>query len=163
MALRRFLFLLATAISKTLADTDPFFHNSEFDEGKYGPYPVKEYKSTDIVSPRPNVLQWDRECDNGQYTMWTPRGYKVAEAGAMILDSKGDLVWWKGGYDQVYNMMAQDYNGQKYLTFWAGNDAVGGHGAGYYYMVIPQILKHHIKTWRSFTIIVRMRKNYADE
>ena len=127
--------LLATAIPRTLADTDPFFNDSAFDEGAYGPYPVQQYHSTDLQSPRQNVLQWDRECDNGQYTFWTPRGYHVAEAGAMILDSKGDFVWWKGGYGQVYNMMAQDYRGKRYLTFWAGNDAVGGHGAGYYYMV----------------------------
>jgi hypothetical protein len=73
--------------------------------------------------------------------MWTPRGYRVAEPGAMILDSKGDFVWWRGGYQQVYNMMAQEYNGQKYLTFWAGDDTVGGHGAGYYYMVTPQKLQ----------------------
>ena len=135
MALRRFLFLLAIAVSNTIADANPFYNDSDFDEGKYGPYPTKPYQSTDLQSPRPNVLQWDRECDNGQYTLWTPRGVRVAEPGAMILDSKGDFVWWKGGYQQVYNMMAQDYNGERYLTFWAGDDAVGGHGAGYYYMV----------------------------
>jgi hypothetical protein len=57
----------------------------------------------------------------------------------MILDSMGDFVWFKGGYNQVYNLMAQDYRGDRYLTFWAGDDAVLGHGAGYYYMVDPPI------------------------
>lgn len=31
--------------------------------------------------------------------------------------------------------MVQEYRGEPYLTFWAGNDAVGGHGVGTYYMV----------------------------
>lgn len=31
--------------------------------------------------------------------------------------------------------MVQKYKDSNYLTFWAGNDAVGGHGAGAYYMV----------------------------
>jgi hypothetical protein len=44
---------------------------------------------------------------------------------------------WTSGWDkkQIYNLMAQEYKGHKYITFWAGNDAVGGHGAGSYYMV----------------------------
>jgi hypothetical protein len=37
----------------------------------------------------------------------------------------------------MYNLQAQEYKGNKYITFWAGNDAVGGHGAGKYYMVKP--------------------------
>ncbi|KAI7711914.1 hypothetical protein KC353_g8643, partial [Hortaea werneckii] len=32
------------------------------------------------------------------------------------------------------NFAVQEYKGEPYLTFWAGNDAVGGHGAGTYYM-----------------------------
>ncbi len=64
----------------------------------------------------------------------TPRG-AVAPAQATILDRSGHLIWSIGGYDQIYNLMVQEYNSQKYLTFWAGNDAVGGHGAGFYYMV----------------------------
>ncbi|KAG0650207.1 hypothetical protein D0Z07_3315 [Hyphodiscus hymeniophilus] len=135
MALGYILFLLATAISWTRADVDPFFNDSTFDEGAYGPYPQKSYKSVGLWSPRPNILQWDTQCEDGQYTFWTPRGNRVDEAGAMILDSKGDFVWWRGGYGQVYNMQVQEYRGELYLTFWAGDDTVGGHGAGYYYML----------------------------
>lgn len=31
--------------------------------------------------------------------------------------------------------MAQMWKGEQYLFFWAGEDSVGGHGAGHYYMV----------------------------
>jgi hypothetical protein len=145
MALLHLICFLAAVISPSLADLDAFFNDPAFDNGAYGPYPVQTYQSTDIISPRPNILQWDRECDNGQYTFWTPRGGRVPEAGALILDPVGGLIWWKGGYDQVYNLMVQQYKGQQYLTFWAGNDAVGGHGAGYYYMVSLDIEKG--STW----------------
>jgi hypothetical protein len=64
----------------------------------------------------------------------TPRG-GIAPPQATILDRSGHLIWSIGGYDQIYNLMVQEYNGQNYLTFWAGNDAVGGHGTGFYYMV----------------------------
>jgi hypothetical protein len=135
MALGRLLFLLALLVPETLADVSPFFNDAEFDSGEYGPYPVKTYMSTNIVSPRLNYLQSHRECDNGQYTLLTLRGNKIPEPGAIILDPAGNLVWWVGGYQQVYNMMAQEYRGEQYLTFWAGDDTVGGHGAGTYYMV----------------------------
>jgi hypothetical protein len=130
-----FLYLLATAVLRALADAPPYFNQPDFDAGAYGPYPLKTYVSTELTSPRANVLQSHVECDNGQFTLLTPRGGMVEQPSAMILDSHGNLVWSKGGYNQVYNMMAQEYKGQKYLTFWAGNDAVGGHGAGTYYML----------------------------
>jgi hypothetical protein len=129
------LSLLLTAVSHVLADVTAYINDAEYDNGTYGPYPANTYVSTDIVSPRPNYLQSHQECDNGQYTLVTPRGPEVPEPGAAILDGHGNLVWWVGGYNQVYNLMAQEFNGAKYLTFWAGDDTVGGHGAGQYYMV----------------------------
>lgn len=38
-------------------------------------------------------------------------------------------------YGEVYNFQVQMYKGEPYLTFWAGDDSVGGHGEGKYYMV----------------------------
>ena len=133
--MNRFLFLLVLIVTEALADVAPFLNDPEFDNGAYGPYPVRTYMSTRIVSPRPSYLQSDPKCNNGQYTFLTPRGVRVPEPGAMILDSAGNLVWWKGGYRQVYNLMVQEYRGEQYLTFWAGDDSVKGHGAGSYYMV----------------------------
>lgn len=148
------LVLLATAVVCISADVAAYTRDAEYDSGVYGAYPVKTYISTDIVSPRPNYLQRHTACDNGQYTLMTPRGNHVPKPGAMILDGYGNLVWWVGGYNQVYNLMAQEYNGAKYLTFWAGDDTVGGHGAGYYYMVAAPIyllasLTYDLTRWRS--------------
>jgi hypothetical protein len=116
------------------ADQDVFHMDQGYDDSTYGLYPVQHYKTTNVVSPRINVLRSNAECSE-LYTMLTPRGGMVSEASATILDHEGHLIWTVGGYNQIYNLMVQTYNGQQYLTFWAGNDAVGGHGAGFYYML----------------------------
>lgn len=111
------------------------YRDDAFDAGSYGPYPIHTYMSTDVVSPRLNILSSSPECRNDLYWVLSPRGRSVSEPGAMILDSGGNLIWAKSGYDQVYNLQVQEYMGENYLTFWAGTDAVQGHGAGSYYMV----------------------------
>ncbi|KAG4411521.1 hypothetical protein IFR04_015344 [Cadophora malorum] len=122
-------------VRHVLADLEVYHNDPDFEAGNYGPYPVQTYNSTDIVSPHMNVLQWSSECDDGLYTFLTPRGGATHEASAMILDNNGNLVWKLEGYNQIYNLLVQEYKGEQYLTFWAGNDAVGGHGAGFYYML----------------------------
>ncbi|KAG4435469.1 hypothetical protein IFR05_009041 [Cadophora sp. M221] len=126
-----FIFLIQNAV----ADLEVYHNNPDFDAGNYGAYPIQKYNSTDIVSPRLNVLQSSSECEDELYTFLTPRGGATNEASAMILDSDGNLVWKLQGYNQIYNLLVQEYKGEQYLTFWAGNDAVGGHGAGFYYVL----------------------------
>jgi hypothetical protein len=133
------LFTLFCFVAFVVADEDVFHNDPEYDATAYGFYPVQKYKTTDVVSPRINVLQSSSKCSD-LYTMLTPRGGMVSEASASILDNKGHLIWTVGGYNQIYNLLVQEYNGEQYLTFWAGNDAVGGHGAGFYYMVGLPIL-----------------------
>ncbi|KAI9737368.1 MAG: hypothetical protein M1834_009522 [Cirrosporium novae-zelandiae] len=91
--------------------------------------------STDFKSPRVNILQDHPSCHDGLYYMIAPRGNAVQSRGPMILDESGSMVWRQDGYGDVYGLKVQQYKGEDYLTFWAGNDAVGGHGAGFYYML----------------------------
>lgn len=50
--------------------------------------------------------------------------------------NRGHLIWGPDHkYGQVYNFQVQYYKGEPYLFFWAGDDSVGGHGEGKYYMV----------------------------
>lgn len=135
MKLNALFVFLCTTFSCVIADDGPYISDKAFDNGEYGPYPVQSYFSTKLLSPRLNLLRHDRECDDSLYTMITPRGNQVKEPMAMIMDREGHMVWAKGGYGQVYNLKVQNYKGKDYLTFWAGDDAVGGHGAGYYHMV----------------------------
>lgn len=52
----------------------------------------------------------------------------------MILDSEGHLVWFRE-YPTTYIANMYTYKGERSLTFWAGNDATGGHGDGAAYLV----------------------------
>jgi hypothetical protein len=129
------LFVISLCITLVAGEISIFTSDDAYDAAAYGEFPVKTYMSTDIVSPKLNVLQSSSECDDTLLTFITPRGNSVSEPSATILDQYGHLVWSLGGYQQIYNLMVQEYLDKQYLTFWAGNDAVGGHGAGYYYMV----------------------------
>lgn len=146
IAIQHLLLPLSLLLAGCVSAEQPVFTDSaEFDNETFGKYPVQTFKSTPIVAPRPNFLLRDSRCESDLYTFLTPRGYVEAARNAqmIILDQGGHLVWtsgWEG--KQIYNLMVQRYKGHNYLTFWAGNDAVGGHGAGTYYMVCAQAESH---------------------
>jgi len=119
-----------------LAEAPAFINDYGYDREAHGRHPLQVFRSTDLVAPRFNILKSSPSCDDSLYTFLTPRGPSTNEPLAAAYDHEGHLVWatpWQK--QQLYNLMVQEYKGEKYLTFWAGNDAVGGHGAGFYYMV----------------------------
>lgn len=116
------------------ADIEPFFTSEAYDQGIYGRWPQQSYHSSPVVGPILNYLQHDERCDDGKYTMITPRGASIASPGPMIIDQNGSLIWTKH-YGPTYDLKVQEYRQEKYLTFWIGDDGVVGHGSGSYYMV----------------------------
>jgi hypothetical protein len=130
------IFTFITAARLALGEEASFFHDYGYDREAYGRHPLQVFRSTDTTVPRFNILRSSHTCDNSLYTFLTPRGSATSEPLATIYDHDGHLVWasgWNG--QQLYNLLVQEYKGEKYLTFWAGDDSVGGHGAGVYYMV----------------------------
>lgn len=122
----------------TTAEEQPYYNDSAYDDGTYSGYPIHKYKSSNVLAPRVNIIQQSWECDHSLLTFLSPRGYydEARNPRAVILDSEGGLIWSSGWEDkQIYNLQAQRYKKDDYMTFWAGDDAVGGHGAGTYYMV----------------------------
>jgi len=110
------------------------------DKGSRGSYPVREFYSSKTKIPDLNFLKWTPECaTRNDFYFITPKGWKVPNPGPMILDHRGDLVWFEhfdnefGG--KAYDLMVQEYLGEKFLTFWLGDDRVRGHGAGHFHMV----------------------------
>lgn len=110
------------------------------DKGAQGSYPVRKFYSSNIKAPKVNFLKWSPECaTQNDFYFITPKGWKVTDPGPMILDSRGELVWGAhfdnefGG--QAYDLMVQEYLGEKFLTFWLGDDRIRGHGAGHFHMV----------------------------
>ncbi|KAK4544628.1 hypothetical protein LTR36_004200 [Oleoguttula mirabilis] len=119
-----------------LADVQPYSNSAEYDKGDYGRWVTQTFLSSQVIAPVLNVRKPFTECDDGSYLFVAPRGGGVAKATPMILDAAGSLVWAaEQHYGNVYNLMVQEYHGEPYLTFWAGDDAVGGHGVGNYYML----------------------------
>lgn len=120
------------------AEGPPWIGSAKYEDGIFGSYPVQRFESDDVYCPRPNLKVQSDKCANDLLTFFSPRGYvdPARHAQATILDQQGRLVWTAGwGDDQIYNFQVQTYKNSPALTFWAGNDAVGGHGAGKYYIV----------------------------
>lgn len=119
-------------------DVGPYFdpQDGEGWDTKYGGYPFRSFKTSNLTSPVVRRMVDSPECYDGRYTFFSPRGTAVKAPEPLILDDKGHLVWALDSKGmQPYNFKVQEYQGQQHLTYWLGNDAVGGHGEGYYYMV----------------------------
>ncbi|KAF2161150.1 hypothetical protein M409DRAFT_69991 [Zasmidium cellare ATCC 36951] len=120
-----------------LADVTPFYANDKYNKGSFGKYVTQTFKSNPEVTAVPiiNFMKAFTNCDDGSYLFVAPRG-AVAPSTPMILDMRGSPIWASTKrYGQVYNLQVQQYKGKDYLTFWGGNDAVGGHGIGEYFML----------------------------
>jgi hypothetical protein len=104
-----------------------------YDVGLYGFYPTQNYVSFDYVSPRVEVLRWDPRCETG-FIFLAPRGDSIAHPGPMVLNSDGDLVWMREIHAVTQDFRVQQYRGEDYLTYWAG-DEIAGYGRGSWHMV----------------------------
>lgn len=111
----------------------PSLDSTFFDLAVYGGYPQRNYISHNLTSPDLQQVRWDDRCDNG-FIFISPQGKSVEHPGPMILDARGNLVWQTDQYGQAMNLKVQEYNGEKYLTFWAGLRG-SSYGYGNYYMV----------------------------
>ncbi|KAI5247604.1 hypothetical protein E4T43_01964 [Aureobasidium subglaciale] len=105
-------------------------------EHDYGHYPFRSFESTDLTPPAVARKVDSPACHDGLLTFLTPRGTAVNESrGFVILDDEGELVWMQKTEGQPYNLDVQTYQGAPHLTYWLGDDTVGGHGEGDYYLL----------------------------
>lgn len=137
------LILALCILPYTNADLQPYFQSAGYDMSRYGAWPLQSYLSSRISGPILNYWNRSQACEDGSYTLIAPRGDSVRRTGPMILDQNGDLVWFKE-YATTYNLNIQSFRGEDYLTFWAGNDGIGGHGDGTYYMVSKVVISSSI-------------------
>ncbi|KAJ5621032.1 hypothetical protein N7510_005016 [Penicillium lagena] len=128
------LLLLLFRDVSALLDENSLFRSDEYSQGEFGSWPVHNYRSSDIQGPLLNYWSHSRACDDGKYTLLTPRGASVNQSGPTIVDENGNLVWFKE-YGSTYNANVYQYRNESYLTFWAGKDAFGGRGDGTLYML----------------------------
>ena len=124
-----------------LAHEEALYRSEEYNAGQHGEYVEQHFVSTNVTAPRLNLMRPYGTCDDGSYLFIAPRGEKT-QSSVCILDASGSLVWTSNDYHgQAYNLQVQEYHGESYLTFWAGDNSVGGHGVGQYFMV------RHAASW----------------
>lgn len=140
------------------ADEANLFRSEGYANGFDGNWPVQSFRSAGVFGPILNYWQDSPACKDGQYTILAPRGDSVRRPGPMILDEEGHLVWFKD-YPTTYNANVYLYKGESYLTFWAGDDSIRGHGDGTYYMVrSTQTVSHafeHVQKRRRLNSLYR--------
>lgn len=86
----------------------------------------------DLRPPSVSITAGSAPSSEG-YVFLGPTGNSAAQAGPMIVDSSGQLVWFKpvptGWW--VSNFEVQEYRGRPVLTWWEGEvDTVSGYGRG---------------------------------
>ncbi|RMZ87376.1 hypothetical protein DV736_g5386, partial [Chaetothyriales sp. CBS 134916] len=111
----------------------PEWENFFYDVGIYGAYRTTEYVSFNLTSPDLIQHRTSDKCEDG-YVFLSPKGPSVKDAGPMILDAEGNLIWMSDQYLTAINLNVQTYKGKQYLTFWTGMQA-GTAGAGEYKML----------------------------
>jgi hypothetical protein len=104
-------------------------------EHDFGPYPYKTFQSSDLISPVLRRPDNSPQCHDDNYIFLSPRGYQVPNPSVMIMNNDGELVWEHYVDGQAYNLKVQEYQGEQVLTYWVGNDGIGGHGESDYYEV----------------------------
>ncbi|KAJ5673234.1 hypothetical protein N7507_002361 [Penicillium longicatenatum] len=117
-----------------VADRENDFRSEKYAHGFEGPFPLQHYSSASVSGPILNYWEKSVACDDGLHIFISPRGGSVRHSGPMIMDNQGHLVWFKE-YKTTYNANVYTYKGQRYLTFWAGDDQIRGHGEGILYML----------------------------
>lgn len=127
------LFVVHQALLPILAWFIPALEVPFYDLAVYGAYPEQEYVSFDLPASQPNLVAWDDQCDSGNVFI-TLSGPSIAHPGPSILDARGGLVWTSEEFGTTLNMRQQNYKGEKYITFWAGQKAATM-GQGEYYML----------------------------
>ncbi|KAJ7268105.1 hypothetical protein B0H12DRAFT_1229751 [Mycena haematopus] len=80
------------------------------------------FHSSSVVAPPFTILErsplYDPE--NTNLFLVCPNGVAVAEPGAAIYKSNGELVWADSTFGNCYDFNVQQYNGQQFLTLWVG-------------------------------------------
>lgn len=137
---RPFLLVLLLLLGCAFAnDVGPDYDSSNVDvqswEKSYGSFPFRSYRSSNLTSPAVRKAVDSSECYDDNYLFLAPRGFRVPNPAVTILDNHGNLIWSRFVQGQAYNLKVQEYKGEKVLTYWVGDDAVGGHGEGYFYLL----------------------------
>jgi hypothetical protein len=130
-----FVLLVAAVLASNVGPNYRADDDAKTWENNYGSYPFLSYHSSNLTSPAVRKAHDSLQCYDEKYIFISPRGFRVSSPAVTILNNHGHLIWSQAVKGQPYNLKVQQYQGEQVLTFWVGDDAVGGHGEGYFYVV----------------------------
>lgn len=133
--LRLLLTSILSATPTLTASVPPLNIWSSYESGALGPYPLADYHTITASTPLIHIAQWHPSCDNSSYVFLSPHAVRLADNMVLMLDARGNVVWYHQERGAVHNIQVQRFKGSEYITYWVGDDEFYGHGAGFYKMV----------------------------
>jgi hypothetical protein len=115
---RRMHFSFGVAVRGSLEHTAPSGSKSHTK-----PPPSLSFHSQPGLHPTPVVAGPDPDKHSGDIFV-TPNN--TSQNGAMILNGRGQLVWFLSTHHSTFNLSVQHYQGQPVLTWWQGKVQQGG-------------------------------------
>jgi hypothetical protein len=96
------------------------------------PPPTQHFRSRPDLKPPPVRILNAAHATAPGYVFLAPK-MKVVQAGPMILDDRGQVVWFHPlSTHGVADFKVQRYHGKPVLTWWRGRATTSGVGSGYY-------------------------------
>ncbi len=119
-----------TCLAVVLAGCDDDKQKSAAAKPKGPPPPTQHFRSRPDLKPPPIEVLTARSSSPG-YIFIAPK-MKVVQAGPMILDNEGQVVWFHPlSTHGVSDFRVQSYHGRPVLTWWRGRAPMGV-GSGYF-------------------------------
>ncbi|KAL1761866.1 ASST-domain-containing protein [Schizophyllum commune] len=113
--------------------------SSDYDSGALGPSPTQSFHGSDFEPVQLNFQlvandsSRDRLSDG--YLFIAPRGTDVKQAGALILDQNGSIVWDGSEYGETMLFITTKFHGEDHILMWQGEFRAAGYGFGHYLLL----------------------------
>jgi len=89
----------------------------DYETGVQGVFPQVTYRSTKVSSPLVHVSKWNSSCDSKSHILLSPQSQRTADNKVLLLDTRGNLIWYQQESGAVHNPQVQRNKGNDYITY----------------------------------------------
>lgn len=116
-----------------------YIGNSDYDSGALGLSPTQSFVGTDFKPVQLNFQLAANDSTEGDlsdgFLFIAPRGTDVEQAGALILDQNGTVVWDGSEYGSTMLFIVTQYHDEDHILLWQGEFRAAGYGFGHYLLL----------------------------
>lgn len=116
-----------------------YIGNSDYDSGALGLSPTQSFVGTDFKPVQLNFQLAANDSTEGHlsdgFLFIAPRGTDVEQAGALILDQNGTVVWDGSEYGSTMLFIVTQYHDEDHILLWQGEFRAAGYGFGHYLLL----------------------------